>query len=60
MSKQPALVKARCVEIDCPHWGWVKVKFDNLDFDWWQDDYDSDLTITINCICGESHEIQNW
>jgi hypothetical protein len=54
------LVKAKCVEVECPHWGLIKIGFDALDFYWWEDCRDSGLEITFKCVCGEQHEILRY
>jgi hypothetical protein len=58
----PSYVKARCLEVNCPHFGWVKVNFSDLDFYYWDDNEDGDrgLEITFKCVCGEEHEIDLW
>lgn len=61
MKKTPQLIEVRCVEINCPHWGWLKVKFEDLDFNWWDvPGCDSGLEVFINCPCGEEHEIKRY
>jgi|WetSurMetagenome_2_1015567.scaffolds.fasta_scaffold01454_22 hypothetical protein len=45
------------MDINCPHFGWVKVKFSDLDFYYWEECRDKGMEITIKCVCGESHEI---
>ena len=52
-------VKAKCLEIECPHYGKTKIDFKSLDFEqYWDRRYGYELTITFKCpACGEEHEI---
>lgn len=50
-------VLPRCLEVCCPHWGWVKIKFDVLDFYYWEDCRNKGMEITFTCVCGEQHQI---
>jgi hypothetical protein len=61
MKKTPTFVKTRCLEIYCPHWGWVKIPFSIVDKYWWDvPGYDSGIELTFKCpACGEEHEIND-
>jgi hypothetical protein len=55
---KPSFVKARCIEIECPIWGWVKIPFSIISVYHWNDCRDSGYELTFKCpACGEDHEI---
>jgi hypothetical protein len=55
------LVETRCMEVNCPHWGWIKIPVSIIDFYYWQDCRDSGHEFTFTCpACGETHELSIW
>lgn len=54
------VVEAKCVEVNCPYWGFIKIKFSDLDFNYWEDCRDRGIEIKFKCPCGEEHEIMHW
>jgi len=56
--KYADVVEVKCLDVECPHWGWIKIPFRGLVLYWWEDCRDRGIEITFKCpACGEEHEI---
>jgi hypothetical protein len=52
--------KTKCMEVECSFWGWIKISFSLLHFNYWEDCGDRGIEITFYCpACGQEHQVDH-